>query len=117
RRILLDVKAELRARQDPLQRFLNAALEIALLAAGIEEGEQPLPVDVGDVAAIGEPRQPPDDLSGTGILAGARLRHAREDPATAGRLTRAAGAKRPGDRQRVEVRMPRRIARVGGAPD
>ena len=118
RRILLDVEAELRARENALQRFLDAALEVALFTPGIEERKQPLRVRGGDVAAVRDTRKPRDDAAGASVFASAfallRLRRATarqalritaEDRAPARRVARSRPVEGPGDRQRIEVRM------------
>ncbi len=117
RRIALDAERELRAGQNPLQRRLHARVECALLAAKHVEVVQPFEIARCNLAAIGTARKRRDDAACACILFACRRGTAREDAAAAWRRARPGRVVRPGQGERVEMRMADRIERVIRAAD
>ena len=117
-RVALDSEQELRARQQPLDRGLDAGLETVLLAAAVVEREQLAEIVLGVRAAIRTPCKRDRMSSAHARSALRRAPHRRvagltdEDP----RARRGvAGARRvvgPRDGQRLDVRVARRVEDV-----
>src|SRR5262249_25636648 len=106
-----------RTRQDALQRPLNAAFEAGRLPRGLIKTHQPLNIGIRHTAPIGASRERGDDLASAGLFFGSSRRTTHENLATAWRITRPRGVKRPGHHEHFKVRMAGRIARVRRTPN
>src|SRR5262245_15559726 len=109
RGIPFDAKQKLWTRENALQRCFDAGFKAAVASTVIVETHDSLQVRVGDRLAVGPASQRRDDLLCAGALRSFGRRPAYENPAAARCVSGTGGTEGTGNRQRLNVRLPRPI--------